>query len=64
MTEKTEKYLLKLKAVGKWNDEHDYSLFDYINRDKKAIIILRKYNTKHLVRFRHELYYLISINVY
>jgi len=50
MTEKTKKFLQKLKNFGCWNDGYDYSKFVYRkNNTEKGIVIDKRFGTEHLI---------------
>ena len=49
MTDKTKRFLQKLKDKGHWNDDYDYSKVEYVNAHTKVPVIYKKYGTKHLM---------------
>ena len=49
MTDKTKRFLQKLKDSGHWNDYYDYSKVEYINNKTKVIVINKKCDTEHLM---------------
>ena len=49
MTDKTKRFLQKLKDKGHWNDDYDYSKVEYVNAHTKVIVIDKKYDTEHLM---------------
>jgi hypothetical protein len=49
VTDKTKRFLQKLKDSGHWNDYYDYSKVEYINNRTKVIVINKKYDTEHLM---------------
>ena len=49
MTDKTKRFLQKLKDKGHWNDDYDYSKVDYVNNTTKVIVINKKCDTEHLM---------------
>ena len=48
-SQKTLEFLKKLKDIGHWNDDYDYSEVDYIDNTTKIILFDKKYNSKHLI---------------
>ena len=51
-SEKTLEFLQKLKDKGHWNDDHDYSLVNYIDRNTKVKIVNKLNGLVHLVKPR------------
>ena len=49
MTDKTKRFLQKLKDSGHWNDYYDYSKVDYVINTTKVIVIDKKYDREHLM---------------
>ena len=52
-SQKTVEFLQKLKDIGHWNDDYDYSEVDYLYAKSKIIIIDKSYNTRHLISASH-----------
>lgn len=48
-SQKTVEFLQKLKDIGHWNDDYDYSEVDYINNSTKVLFLDKKLNTKHFM---------------
>ena len=48
-SQKTLEFLQKLKDKGHWNDDYDYSEVDYVDNNKKVIVIRKDFKTKHLM---------------
>ena len=49
MTDKTKRFLQKLKDSGHWNDYYDYSKVECVNNKTKVIVINKKCDTEHLM---------------
>jgi hypothetical protein len=49
VTDKTKRFLQKLKDKGHWNDDYDYSKVEYVNAHTKVPVIYKKYDTEHLM---------------
>ena len=47
--ERTLKFLQKIKELGTWNKNYDYSNVVYKGIRNKVVIIDKKYNSKHLI---------------
>ena len=48
-SQKTLEFLQKLKDKGHWNDGYDYSEVEYVDKNKKVIVIRKDFKTKHLM---------------
>jgi superfamily II DNA or RNA helicase len=48
-SQKTLEFLQKLKDIGHWNEDYDYSEVDYVDNTTKVIVFDKKYNSKHLI---------------
>lgn len=46
---KSSEFIKRLKKIGHYNSNYDYSLVDYTNIKTKIIIIDKEYNSKHLI---------------
>lgn len=51
-SQKTLEFLQKLKDSGKWNDDHDYSLVNFVDRNIKVKIVNKLNGLIHLVKPR------------
>tara|TARA_B110000977_G_scaffold201073_1_gene293988 strand:+ start:52 stop:4359 length:4308 start_codon:yes stop_codon:yes gene_type:complete len=49
MDSKTEEFLKKLKDLGHWNDDYDYSKVKYSLSSNKVIVIDKKFGSEHLI---------------
>ena len=47
--EKTLEFLQKIKELGSWNKNYDYSKLVYKGIRNKVVVIDKKYNSKHLI---------------
>ena len=52
MTEKTKKFLEKLKESGHWNDDYNYGKVDYVNVKTNVVVIDEKFGSEHLINPR------------
>ena len=48
-SQKTVEFLQKLKDIGHWNEDYDYSEVDYVDNTTKVIVFDKKYSSKHLI---------------
>ena len=49
MNKKTKEFLQKLKEIGHWNDDYDYSKVEFTSSKNKILLINNKFNTEHLI---------------
>ena len=48
-SQKTLEFLQKLKDIGHWNEDYDYSRVDYVNNYEKVLILVKLISTEHLI---------------